>query len=81
MCAAATIAGNLVLIGSAANLIVASNAQEEENKLAAREGTAPPRQVFPANKHAKFGFTLTMLTCAVGVTILYVELKVLGWEI
>lgn len=70
----ATIAGNLVLIGSAANLIVASAAADEEKKQA-REQRRPEKTVFAAGRHAKFGVPLTLLTCAVGVSILIVELK------
>ena len=103
-------AGNLVLIGSAANLIVATNAQEEEQKLCEmyysgdkkewphtlleltddaaskrwpRNKTGHPeaKKIFPPGRHAKFGVVVTLLTCSVGVVILYLELKVFKWVV
>lgn len=73
-------AGNLVLIGSAANLIVASAAQDEEQKAAKEEGREE-RPVFASGRHAKFGIVLTMATCLVGGFILYVELKYKWFEL
>lgn len=75
----ATIAGNLVLIGSAANLIVASAASEEEKKQAREQGR-PERAVFGAGDHAKFGVPLTLLTCAAGVSILIAEINSDLWK-
>jgi Na+/H+ antiporter NhaD/arsenite permease-like protein len=78
---ASTMAGNLLLIGSASNLIIASSAQEEEKKCAIAEGREEQPSMFPTAKHARFGVPLTLLTTAVGVSILYLELKVWGWTI
>ena len=126
-------AGNLTLIGSASNIIVATNSKEEAtiiadkakrerdrqnairtstNAVAAEEAMnlvdsnsdssalhgVPMEKLdelakidltekegglvdFNAKRHAKFGVPLTLLTCSVGVAILYVELKVLKWTI
>jgi len=73
-CFVAAIAGNLVLIGSAANLIVA-NASTAGEKKQAKEQSRRERTVFAAGRHAKFGVPLTLITCAVGVSILIWELK------
>ena len=73
-------AGNLVLIGSAANLIVASAAADEEHKVAKAE-RRPEREMFTAGRHAAFGVVLTLSTCVIGVICLYLELVVWKWEI
>ena len=123
-------AGNLTLIGSASNIIVATNSKEEATIIADKAKRERDRQNvirtstnadaamnlvdsnsdssalhgvpmekldelakidltekegglvdFNAKRHAKFGVPLTLLTCSVGVAILYVELKVLKWTI
>jgi Na+/H+ antiporter NhaD/arsenite permease-like protein len=78
---ASTMAGNLTLIGSASNLIVANNAQEEERKQARAQRRPESSSLFPAARHARFGIPLTLLTCGAGVSILYLELKVWGWSV
>ena len=104
---AGTMAGNLTLIGSASNIIVATNSKEEATKVADKalrgldhlqdDDERAKREAladmmckpvgggglvdFNAKRHAKFGVPLTLITCSVGVTILYVELKVLKWSI
>ena len=78
----ATIAGNLVLIGSAANLIVASAAADEEAKQAREHGDSRlTKTVFAAGRHAKFGVPLTLVTCVIGVIILVLELKWLNMDL
>jgi hypothetical protein len=57
---------------------VANSAQDEEKKLAAA-GKTLDKPVFPALRHFKFGAVSTLVTCAVGVPILYWELKVSRW--
>ena len=73
-------AGNLVLIGSAANLIVASAAADEEHKAAKAEGRQE-REMLTAGRHAAFGVVLTLSTCVIGVICLYLELEVWEWDV
>ena len=84
----ATVAGNLILIGSAANLIVAQKAEDEERKrpnaghpAAGALGLRETKEVFSFARHAKFGIPLTLATTAVGFAILWIEIKWFGWKV